>query len=199
MIYLASLSPRRHELLDQIGVPHERIHVDVDEAPLPGENPEAYVIRLAVAKARAGWNSIGAAGHIPVLAADTAVVVDGAILGKPTDREDALRMLARLAGRTHRVMTGVALIEDRPGSGELVSSRLSISRVTFRPIAPDEALRYWESGEPADKAGGYGIQGLGALFVADLAGSYSGVMGLPLFETGELLREGGVATGIGRP
>jgi len=185
-IYLASLSPRRRELLKQIGVDHEVIKVDVDETPIPGEAPAEYVIRLALAKARAGCEARPEHARLPVLAADTAVVVDNEIMGKPTDRDDALDMMARLSGRSHKVLTGVALIAARE------ESRLSVSHVTFREVSPTEALAYWNSGEPADKAGGYAIQGLGALFVSRLEGSFSGVMGLPLFETAELLRGAGI-------
>jgi len=185
-IYLASRSPRRLELLAQIGIFPEVLSCDVDETPLPGETPEAYVQRLAVAKARTAYAAPAAADRGPVLGADTAVVVDDAILGKPRDRAQALAMLRMLAGRSHRVLTGVALVDSA------VHYRLSESRVGFRPIGEAEALAYWESGEPADKAGGYGIQGLGAVFVSSLEGSYSGVMGLPLFETAELLREVGI-------
>lgn len=185
-IYLASLSPRRSELLDQIGVDHEIVHIDVDETPLAGEVPAEYVIRLALAKARAGYTAIEGKTSMPVLAADTAVVLDDQIMGKPTDRDDALEMMARLSGRSHKVLTGIALV------GAHEESRLSVSKVTFRTVFPAEALNYWNSGEPADKAGGYGIQGLGALFISRLEGSFSGVMGLPLFETAELLRSAGV-------
>jgi septum formation protein len=182
-IVLASQSPRRRSLLDQIGVAHEALPVDVDETAHPGEVPAEYVLRLALAKARAGralrpW--------LPVLGADTAVVIDDAILGKPTDRADALAMLARLSGREHRVLTAVALVGGRE------ESRLSVSHVRFRTIAPAEADAYWATGEPADKAGGYAVQGIGAVFVEQLTGSYSGVMGLPLYETVELLRRAGI-------
>jgi septum formation protein len=185
-IYLASRSPRRRELLYQIGVQHEVLVADVDERPLPGEVPAEYVIRLALAKARAAHEALGPRSALPVLAADTAVVVDNEIMGKPRDREDALAMMGRLSGRSHKVLTGVALVAGG------AKSRLSVSKVSFRPVAPVEAQAYWDSGEPADKAGGYGVQGLGALFISRLEGSYSGVMGLPLFETGELLRAAGI-------
>ena len=183
-IHLASTSPRRRELLAQIGVRHDVVPVVVDETPRPGEAPAEYVLRLALAKARAGH---ALRGDRPVLGADTAVVVDDRILGKPLDRDDALGMLARLAGREHRVLTAVAVV------GEREETRLSVSHVRFRPIDAAEAAAYWATGEPADKAGGYAVQGLGAIFVESIAGSYSGVMGLPLFETGELLRRAGIA------
>ncbi len=184
-IYLASRSPRRGELLSQIGVTHETVTVDVDESILDYEAPADYVVRLAIEKAMAGHAAMQYCPQ-PVLAADTAVVIDGEILGKPTGRANAMAMLAQLSGRRHKVLTGVAL------SGEQMESRLSVSEVTFRQISKAEADAYWLSGEPADKAGGYGIQGLGAMFVSHLEGSFSGVMGLPLFATTELLRNAGI-------
>jgi septum formation protein len=160
----------------------------VDEAVLPGEVPLGYVARLAAAKAEAGWDRSRDAHEVPVLAADTAVVLDGRILGKPADREDAEGMLRQLSGRTHEVLTAIAL---RTALG--VQSRISRSEVTFRSIGAAEARAYWETGEPSDKAGAYAIQGCGAIFIAELRGSYSGVMGLPLFETAELLQKAGVS------
>ena len=186
-VFLASLSPRRRELLHQIGVSVRLLEVRVDETALGGEEPERYVTRVACAKAEAGWRCRDAAAGAPVLAADTAVIVDGAILGKPKDRSAAAAMLERLSGRSHQVLTAVALRSD-----DGVASRMSCSLVSLRSIGPAEAQRYWETGEPCDKAGGYGIQGYGAVFVADLRGSYSGVMGLPLYETTELLDAVGV-------
>lgn len=185
-ILLASASPRRRELLDQIGIRWRQVTVQVDETPAEGESPETYVRRLALAKARAG-GSAGGRGAPPALGADTAVVVEGRILGKPRDREEALAMLALLSGRTHRVMSAVALVQ---GSHE--ACRLNVSEVTFRPLTGEERQAYWESGEPADKAGAYAVQGLGALFIRELRGSYSGVMGLPLYETAELLTQFGI-------
>jgi len=190
-LYLASSSPRRRELLEQIGVHYKIRPVDVSERVNPGEAPEEYVLRLALAKARAGRAAL--AVPAPVLGADTAVAVDDAILGKPRDRDDALAMLARLSGREHRVLSGVALVE-----GEREESRLSVTRVRFRVLAPGEAAAYWASGEPADKAGAYAIQGLAAVFVERIEGSYSGVMGLPLFETAELLERFGVVDAAAR-
>jgi septum formation protein len=192
-VYLASGSPRRRELLQQIGVSFRVVGMAVDEAVLPDETPSAYVTRLAAAKAVAGWERSRDAHQVPVLAADTAVVLDGQILGKPADRQDAEGMLRQLSGRTHEVLTAVAL---RTTDG--LQSRISRSEVTFRSIAAAEAHAYWETGEPSDKAGAYAIQGRGAIFVADLRGSYSGVMGLPLFETAELLRRAGVSHWHGR-
>ncbi|NIF28779.1 septum formation inhibitor Maf [Pantoea sp. Tr-811] len=186
-LYLASGSPRRRELLSQIGVPFTVVSAPVDETPLPGEGAEAYVERLARAKAEAGL-AAAPVERAAVLGADTAVVLDGRILGKPENREHALAMLADLAGREHQVLTAVALTD-----GQRCESLCIASSVRFRPIDEAEAQRYWASGEPADKAGGYAIQGLGAVFVTGLQGSYSAVVGLPLSETAELLARFGIA------
>jgi septum formation protein len=186
-IYLASNSPRRRELLDQIGITYQVLRVDVDETARPDEDAAALVERLALDKARAGRAGLPPGDGRPVLGADTVVVADGRILGKPHERAAGLAMLAVLSDRRHEVLTAVALA-DRQREQVM----LSRSQVRFRAIAPAEAAAYWASGEPADKAGGYAIQGLGAVFVADLAGSYSGVMGLPLFETAQLLNEFGI-------
>ena len=186
LIYLASASPRRSALLEQIGVAHRVQPVDVDETALGGESPDRYVRRLAVLKAETLWQQLGqklaAAQLQPVLGADTAVVLDGQILGKPRDEQDCVRRLGLLSARTHQVFTAVAL---RASDG--LQSRVNESEVTFRKLADDEIRRYWRSGEPADKAGAYAVQGRAALFIERIAGSYSGIMGLPLFETGELL------------
>jgi septum formation protein len=194
LVYLASLSPRRHELLLQIGIDHEVVGVDVDERRLAGEPPADYVVRLASAKAEAAAGSTAVAHTLPVLGAATAVVVDGEVLGKPRDRAEALGMLARLSGRTHEVVTGVALATTAG-----VFTRVSLSRVGFRELDEGEMACYWASGEPADKAGAYGIQGLGAVFVSRIEGSYSGVVGLPLFETAEMLRGAGIRLPFPRP
>ncbi len=186
-IFLASGSPRRRELLRQIGVSFRVLGADLDETVGPGEPPSAYVSRLAQAKAGLGWERSGDSSGVPVLAADTAVVLDGSILGKPTGSNDAVAMLLQLSGRTHEVLTAVAL---RTTAGAQL--RVSRSTVRFRVIGPDEARAYWETGEPADKAGAYAIQGYAAIFISDLQGSYSGVMGLPLFETAALLKAAGV-------
>ncbi len=185
-LYLASASPRRRELLSQLGLTYEVVPADVDESHLPGEAPADYVVRLARLKAEAAAARLGRPGK-PVLGADTAVVVAGEVLGKPKDRDEGLAMLAKLAGRQHEVLSAVALWSTRG-----LTSALSLSRVRFRDIPAAEARAYWDTGEPADKAGGYGIQGRGAVFVTELTGSYSGVMGLPLYETAELLRAAGV-------
>ena len=186
-IYLASGSPRRRELLRQIGVSFRVIGAELDETAFQGESALAYVSRLAQAKARVGWERSRDLGTAPVLAADTAVVLDTRILGKPAGLNDAMSMLLELSGRAHEVLTAVAL---RTTAGlDLVVSH---STVTFRSIDPSEARAYWETGEPSDKAGAYAIQGYAAIFISDLKGSYSGVMGLPLFETAALLKAAGV-------
>jgi len=186
-IYLASQSPRRRALLDQIALHYQVLGIQVHEVVRADESPADYVQRVALDKARAGWRHEDRSANRPVLGADTEVVVDDAVLGKPQGREQGLAMLRRLSGRSHRVLSAVALVE---GARERVA--LSVSEVTFRRLTEPELCAYWDSGEPADKAGAYAIQGLGAVFVARLAGSFSGVMGLPLFETARLLRDFGV-------
>ena len=186
-LYLASGSPRRRELLTQIGVPFTTVSADIDETPLDHETPSAYVERLARGKAEAGRRALSADLPACVLGADTAVVLEGRILGKPLDQADSLAMLLALSGRDHEVLTAIALLD-----GQRCESRVVRSRVRFRGITEQEALAYWASGEPRDKAGGYGIQGLGAVFVAGLEGSYSAVVGLPLCETAQLLGHFGI-------
>ena len=186
-LFLASASPRRRELLTQIGVPFELLSITLDETPLPAERPEAYVQRLAREKALAGWAAVGD-DSVAVLGADTTVVIDERILGKPADRAEGLLMLESLSDREHYVLTAVALATR--GACEV---RLVTSRVRFRRIERAEAEAYWASGEPCDKAGGYAIQGWGAVFVAELRGSYSAVVGLPLCETAQLLDQAGIA------
>jgi septum formation protein len=184
VLRLASASPRRRELLAQIGVPHAVAVPAVDETARPGEAVGAYVERVARAKAAAVWERTR---DLPVLAADTTVVLDGVSLGKPQDRAQGLSMLEALAGREHRVLTAVALV-TAAGAHCLTSA----STVRMRASTALERDRYWDTGEPRDKAGGYAIQGLGAVFIESLQGSYSGVMGLPLFETARLLAAAGV-------
>ncbi len=184
VLRLGSVSPRRRELLTQIGVPHVIVGAHIDESVLPGEKPHDYVQRMARTKALAIWNQDQS---LPVLAADTTVVLDGLTLGKPRDREEALQMLARLSGRSHEVLTAVA-VATRDG----LSLRVSVSTVRFRTLTAEECCAYWETGEPRDKAGAYAVQGRAAVFIESLNGSYSGVMGLPLSETAELLRSAGV-------
>ncbi|HUF73559.1 MAG TPA: Maf family protein [Gammaproteobacteria bacterium] len=181
-IYLASASPRRSALLDQIGVPYRVLAPAVSEARRDGESPEAYVARVAAEKADRVWERIAAGESAPVLAADTAVVVDGEVFGKPADAAEALGMLERLSGRSHTVLTALALRWQSDRDGVVASSE-----VRFRATTAAERKAYCLSGEPFDKAGAYAIQGLGALFVEHLSGSHSAVMGLPLCETARLL------------
>jgi septum formation protein len=181
LLYLASTSPRRREILATLGIEFKVIPVATDESPLDGEAPREMVLRLAIAKAEAATQ-----GDL-ILAADTVVVLGDRMLGKPCDSDDAIEMLLALGGRSHQVMTGVAL-KTHTGTRAV----LSTTDVQFREIGRDEAERYWQSGEPCDKAGAYGIQGLGGMFVTAIAGSYSGVMGLPVFETVELLKAAGI-------
>jgi len=183
-LYLASGSPRRRELLSQIGVPFSTLLVPVDENLLPEEPPRAYVERLARAKAQAGLAALADPGDAVVLGADTAVVLDGRILGKPQDRDQAVATLNALSAREHQVLTAVAL-----ASTSKVAVRVVSSRVRFRRLTGAEIEAYWATGEPRDKAGSYAIQGLAAVFVSQLQGSYSAVVGLPLGETAELLAE----------
>jgi nucleoside triphosphate pyrophosphatase len=187
-IVLASASARRSLLLTQIGVRHRAVAADVDETPHPGEPPDRYVGRLAGNKARAIVRAGSGVPDRPVLAADTTVVLDGRIFGKPADEAECVGMLTALGGRRHAVLTALALWH-----GGRLEQVLSTSHVTFRGIAPDESRRYWASGEPAGKAGAYAIQGFAAVFVERVEGSFSGVMGLPLFETAALLDGAGVA------
>ena len=181
--HLASSSPRRKEILAALGLVFTSGGVDVDEQRLAGEPAEEMVLRLAVAKARAA--KVAEPGVI--LGADTAVVLGEEVFGKPDGRDSALETLAQLSGNTHRVLTGVAVYAARE-----VRTALSITEVRFREIGPDEALAYWQSGEPCDKAGAYAIQGRGGVFVEAISGSYSGVVGLPVFETAQLLRDAGL-------
>lgn len=186
-IYLASASPRRRELLRQISVSYRLLRVAVDETPLPDETPHAHVARLAQAKARTGCIALGRRKPAPVLGADTVVVVDGIILGKPRDRAEGLAMLASLSGREHRVLSAVAL-----ATAQREAVKVQESWVRFRELTPAECAAYWETGEPGDKAGGYAIQGRAAAFIEHISGSHSGIVGLPLFETARLLRRAGV-------
>ncbi len=191
MIFLGSASPRRAELLAQIGVRCKVVVADIDESPLSDEAAEIYVLRMALEKAEAVLvQARYETPALPVLAADTSVVVDGEILGKPRDQAEAMAMLARLSGRTHQVLTAVALA--RSGAERAIASRLSVNKVRFRVISEAERLAYWQTTEPQDKAGAYAIQGRAAVFIEHLEGSFSGVMGLPLFETANLLAEFGI-------
>lgn len=178
-LYLASTSPRRRELLAQLGLDFHVLKADIDETPRPGEAPADYVLRLAREKAAAG---LAQAGEGVVIAADTSVVQGGAILGKPASLDEAIAMWSRLSGGEHQVLTGVAV-----GSGERMSAQVVATRVRFRSISLAEMRAYWASGEAGDKAGGYAIQGKGAIFVTGIDGSYSNVVGLPLEETAAML------------
>ncbi|MBT0961819.1 Maf family protein [Denitromonas iodatirespirans] len=197
-IYLASNSPRRRELLRQIGVRFDvlvfrgdtRFDQDVDETPHPNEAPDDYVQRVALAKAEGGlqrvnWRHLPAR---PVLAADTTLALEGRIIGKPEDAAHAREILRALSGTTHTVLTAVALGDD-----QRIEHRLNTNRVRFRTLGEDDIRRYIATGEPMDKAGAYGIQGRAAMFVEHIEGSYTGIMGLPLFETAELLGRFGLA------
>ena len=196
-IYLASRSPRRRQLLDQLGVEHEvltqRIKAergpDVNEEPLPGEDPRDYVVRVCRDKLESGWLRV-VQRKLPlrgVLAADTTVCIGGEILGTPTNAAEAAAFLARLSGREHEVLTAVAF-----RFGERTETELSATRVRFRALEPAEIEQYVASGEPMDKAGAYGIQGRAGSFIIEIRGSYSGVMGLPLYETALLLKRFGI-------
>jgi septum formation protein len=187
MLYLASQSPRRAELLQQIGVPFKVIDAPVDETWLVNETLDNYVARVSVLKARAAAPLLDA--HDVILAADTAGMCDGEPLIKPRDETHALAMLMRMSGRTHTVSTAITVLQVAGGTQE---TRIVSSHVRFRTLHEIECRSYWASGEPCDKAGSYAIQGLGAIFVERLEGSYSGVMGLPLCETAALLTQFGI-------
>jgi septum formation protein len=183
-IILASASPRRKELLDQIKVSYKVYPVALDETPLPDETPLDYVQRLAAEKSAVCLAQLRT--DVPVLAVDTAVVLGRVIMGKPKDQVDALAMLAQLSGKTHQVYSAVSLRGRRHGQA------VSITEVTFRRLTEREILDYWHTGEPVDKAGSYAIQGMGGVFVEAIKGSFSGIVGLPLFETAELLSKQGI-------
>ncbi len=181
-IYLASSSPRRQELLLQMGVLFQVVTQNVDEVSRADESPENFVIRLALEKAQYGLRQTD--NNIPVLGSDTAVVIDNTILGKPQNHQHAIEMLMQLSGRTHQVMTGVVLVNQQQ-----TLSAVSISEVTFSELERGICENYWRTGEPSDKAGAYAVQGKGAVFIKNINGSYSGVMGLPVFETAQLLKQ----------
>ncbi len=185
-IYLASRSPRRQTLLKQLGLPFRVLDVQVDEHRDGGEPPRAYVHRLALEKARAGLRARQAGDEYPVIAADTSVVIDDEVLGKPEDSDQALAMLQRLCGRCHQFYTAVAL------AGGIERAALSVSRVEFRPLSEAEQRAYVRSEEPFGKAGGYAVQGLAGAFISRIEGSYSGIMGLPLHDTAVLLKQAGI-------
>jgi septum formation protein len=199
VIYLASRSPRRRDLLGQIGIRFEpllfrdgaRSDPDTDESVLPGEAADDYVVRVTQQKSRASWQRVvmrRGLRRMPVLVADTTVVLANEIFGKPADRDDAIRMITALSGTQHRVLTAIAVCAD-----EHQEMAVSESLVTFTPLSEERVRAYVDSGEPFDKAGAYAIQGRAGAFVERIEGSYSGVMGLPLFETAALLRQFGIA------
>ena len=192
-IYLASQSPRRRLLLEQLGVGHVVLPVAVAEQVRTGEPAESYVRRVALDKARAGWRHERRLLDLPVLGADTEVVVDRQVQGKPRDRTHGLELLGRLSGRSHEVISAVALVH-----GQREQVMMNRSQVWFRELSPADRAAYWDTGEPADKAGAYAIQGRGAVFVERLDGSYSAVMGLPLFETAQLLLRFGIDVMAGK-
>jgi len=189
MLYLASKSSRRAEILKQLGVPFQVLQVDVDETPIPHEDALHYVQRIAKTKAEAGWHLMQQQQLtvLPLLSADTTVSLAGEILGKPVDQADALRMLQQLSGSEHEVHTALAMM-----TAQRLYTALSSTRVLMKALSESELHSYISSGEPMDKAGAYGIQGLASLFVQRIEGSYSGVMGLPIYETGELCRQAGI-------
>ncbi len=184
-IHLASSSPRRHEILTAMGLRFTAAGVDIDETRYEGEPVADMVVRLAIAKAAAARENLDQS--LPIIGADTAVVIGDQVLGKPGSQDEAVQMLASLSGRSHTVLTGVAL--DYAGA---VRTTTSLTQVRFREISPDEAQSYWQSGEPLDKAGAYAVQGIAGIFVEELSGSYSGVVGLPVFETAALLADAGL-------
>jgi septum formation protein len=183
-VYLASRSPRRRELLQQMGVDFAVISADIDESVQAGESPQQYVERIAREKAQAGLSRLNGKETRPILAADTAVIVEGQIFGKPVNDDDARRMLKQLSAKPHQVMTAVALAYN--GSME---QAISVSEVRFAQLSEADIDWYLATGEGQDKAGSYAVQGLGALFIEEIRGSYSGIMGLPVRETGQLLKQ----------
>lgn len=191
-IYLASSSPRRQQLLEQINIKYILLHPDLKESPQKRESPVDYAIRNALEKARTGLDMLDNNTHhsqlsLPVLAADTVVSLDNKVFGKPANKSDGLNMLEQLSGKSHDVITAVSLV-----SKNQQRSALCKSTVTFREITKEEREKYWSTDEPHDKAGSYAIQGNAAIFIRNLSGSYSGVMGLPLFETASMLQDFGL-------
>ncbi|MCI0504740.1 MAG: Maf family nucleotide pyrophosphatase [Gammaproteobacteria bacterium] len=201
-IYLASQSPRRWALIEQMGVRYQALDVVIDECPQPGETPAAFVARLASEKAQTGWRMV-AEHSVPVIGADTCIVLDRQIIGKPETREQGIQLLKHYSGRSHQVLTGIAIVgpeTGKHGAAVVQHIRVNTSVVTFRVLSDYECEQYWQTGEPVGKAGGYAIQGRAAAFIAKLEGSYSAVMGLPLFEFAELIALFGIGIfGAQRP
>lgn len=193
-LYLASRSPRRRLLIEQIGLRYRTLDVEVDERPREGEAPEAYVARLALEKAKAGWELVSK-DNIPVLGADTCIVLNGQIIGKVDNREQSTALLKLFSANSHLVLTGIALVGKDPeqkNDAIVQQVRVNNSKITFRALSENECSQYWDTGEPVGKAGGYAIQGMAAAFISKIEGSYSGVMGLPLCELSELLSNFGI-------
>lgn len=193
-LYLASRSPRRRTLIEQLGIRYKTLDVEIDEQPREGEDPAAYVARLAVEKAKVGWDQVSKE-KIPVVGADTCIVLNQQIIGKVDSREQSRSLLEQFSANSHQVLTGIALVGEEietinPALKQLV--RVNTSRITFRTLTADECEHYWDTGEPMGKAGGYAIQGIAAAFIEKIEGSYSGVMGLPLCELSELMSEFGI-------
>ena len=190
-LILASASPRRTALLDQMGLSHRQFPVDIDESPLADESPEAMVMRLAEQKAATAWQRLSAAGEtdMVVLASDTLIAFNGKPLGKPADREDCFTMLRSLSDNEHEVLTAIS-VKGEQGS----KTQCICTKVQFAPVSDDDIAAYWDTGEPADKAGSYAIQGIGGQFVRSVSGSVSSVIGLPLYETRCLLKEFGISS-----
>ena len=186
-LILASASPRRTDILTELEIDHTTMPADIDESVAPGERPDDYVLRMAESKARTVARRLSGPDGAVVLGADTVVTLDGAVFGKPPSEAEAVAMLTALGGRTHRVLSAVAL-----ATGAELRSRVVASDVTLRSITTAEARRYWATGEPVDKAGGYAIQGRAAVFVERISGSYSGIVGLPVAETLQLLAHAGI-------
>lgn len=189
-LILASASPRRTALLDQMGLSHRQFPVDIDESPLADESPEVMVMRLAEQKAATAWQRLSAAGEtdMVVLASDTLIAFNGKPLGKPADREDCFSMLRSLSDNEHEVLTAISVKGDQGSKTQCICTK-----VQFAPVSDDDIAAYWDTGEPADKAGSYAIQGIGGQFVKSVSGSVSSVIGLPLYETRCLLKEFGIS------
>jgi len=190
-LILASKSPRRKQLLSQLGFQFECESADIDESVLPEENPEDYVRRVAVEKAQAIANILEFSDNIIVLGSDTSVVIEGEILGKPVDKTDFVDMFNKLSGKRHQVITGIAVVQSAR-----IESRIVVTDVYFKPLTSQEIDNYWYTNEPQDKAGGYGIQGIGGQFIEKIDGCYFSVVGLPLYETTQLLNEFGLYTPV---
>jgi septum formation protein len=189
MLLLASQSPRRAELLKQLNVPFTALSCDIDETCWPEEESYDYVVRLATEKAAAGWQRCVHQKYMAALGSDTSVVIGDTILGKPEDKDDFVRMMQRLSSKTHEVKTAVSVV-----NGSMQETLVVSTEVMFKTLSMNEIDWYWSTGEPIDKAGGYAIQGFGGQFVKRIVGSYSAVVGLPLYETAELLKKFGVVT-----